>query len=75
MKAPLLALCLLLTGSTVALAEGEGNCPAGQIEKAFFDGGAVSYQCLEPGAAMVDDTNVQYGGVGEENVSGGADPP
>lgn len=76
MKAPLLALCLILAGTPLAFAEGEsGNCPEGQVEKAFHDGASVSYQCLDAGAAMIDDSDVQYGGVGEENTSGGADPP
>ena len=77
MKAPLLALALILAGSSVAIADDpdSGNCPAGQIEKAFHDGASISYQCLEPGAAMVDDSNVQFGGEGAENTSGGSDPP
>lgn len=71
MKAPLLILSLILCCSVPAFAD---NCPEGQIEKSFQDGASVSYQCLEPGAAMIDDTNVQYGGEGEENGSGGAQP-
>ena len=82
MKAPLLVpkllvLCLVLSMSTPVLAdepEGSGNCPPGQVEKAFNDGGAVTYQCLEAGASMVDDTNIQYGGEGDENTTGGSQP-
>ena len=81
MKARLLILSLILSCSfvsTAAFADDppvNGNCPEGQIEKSFQDGASVSYQCLEPGAAMIDDTDIQFGGEGEENGSGGAEPP
>ncbi len=70
MKAPLLMTSFIFCCSTIAFAE----CPEGQVEKAFQDGASVSYQCLEPGAAMIDDSDVQFGGEGEENGSGGAEP-
>jgi hypothetical protein len=78
MKAPIFVLAVLMGIATVAVAEDEpsGNCPPGQIEKAFHDGASVSYQCLDAAApGMVDDTHVQYGGEGDENGSGGAEPP
>ena len=76
MKAPYSLLLLAAALVSASSAYADGNCPEGQIEKAFYDGGTVSYQCLEASSAgMVDDTDVQYGGVGDENGSGGADPP
>jgi hypothetical protein len=47
----------------------EADCPQGQVKASYLDGSHVTCQCVEPGAAMVDnpaDGNPPSGGVGQE---------